>query len=248
MAVVGNEDVLGRLVMRARALIENAGDGDWNRESAEWQLAAAKWRRDLEDVGAVPEPFVLEPEIGVEAAVMRTIGAASTCWTEIRNAGVFDSGRAEQIGVTFLGWLSDWIRTREPSEQDPEVTQRVTSDVVRYAESAGGYRDDVIQTAGHVWQEELDQERGPLTGSQPPEAQEPQETRAGLDLGDDPDGDIEGYDGPQGRRGGYCHGSEPWHPYGTVTGCCAFGGREAAPEPEGGPVQSFWPETPGSTP
>lgn len=61
--------------------------------------------------------------------------------------------------------------------------------------------------------------------SQPAEAEEPQETRTAVDLGGDPDGDIEGYDGPLGRPGGYCHGSQPWHPYGTVAGCCAFGGR-----------------------
>lgn len=61
-----------------------------------------------------------------------------------------------------------------------------------------------------------------------PALQEPQGTRAGLDLGDDPDGDIEGYDGPLGRPGGYCHGSEPWHPYGTQPDCPACGRSAAA--------------------
>lgn len=67
----------------------------------------------------------------------------------------------------------------------------------------------------------------PVDEGQQTEAQDLQETRAGLDLGDDPDGDIEGYDGPLGRPGGYCHGTGQAptgpHPIGTLPGCPACG-------------------------
>lgn len=215
---------LEHLLHRCRALISNAGDGDWNRESGEWQLAAAGLLRDLDGLPA-PEPFSLESDLTVNAAVMRSLGAASTCWTEIRQAGVFDSDRVLQVGAELLRWLRDRDRGEAAQvwpETDPEATQAIdaaaiTSGVLmtpvgdsgRYAVSEpryygpGGEVSDPAQGA----RVEVSVEHGarvfdvdgrqvaPLT---------PEQQAAAMD----PDGDLEGYDGPMGRPGGYCFGKD----------------------------------------
>lgn len=197
--VVGNRAELEQLLNRARALISNAGDGDWNRESAEWQLAAAELLRDM-DGRATPDPFVLEQELTPEAAVMRTIGAASTCWTEIRHAGVFDSTRAQQIGEELLRWLRHRYEQPEAGwpEQDPESTQAIDAAAITggtLSAPVDGARVEVNVEHGVRAFDVHGQQVAPMT---------PEQQQAALD----PDGDLEGYDGPTGRPGGYCFGPD----------------------------------------
>jgi len=42
------------------------------------------------------------PEERVRSAVFQALGAASTCWDSLREAGVFDSTRALEIGNALL--------------------------------------------------------------------------------------------------------------------------------------------------
>lgn len=56
----------GELLERAWGIIANAGEGSWDRESAEWRGAAARWREDyfaafLPGVMTPATPFLSEP-------------------------------------------------------------------------------------------------------------------------------------------------------------------------------------------
>jgi hypothetical protein len=171
---------LEHLLNRARKLIGNAGGGDWNRESGEWQLAAAELMRDLDARERVVEAFVLEPDLTVEQAVMRALGAASTCWTEIRHAGVFDDAHAARIGAELVSWIRAHADTGETYRveswpgADADTTQQISADAIV---------------------------SGTLPGM-------PELTAAQVAAAQDPDGDLEGYDGPMGKPGGYCRGTD----------------------------------------
>lgn len=44
-------------------------------------------------------------ELGLEDVVFQALGGASTCWSSIEDAGVFDSNRAKEIGDLLVEWL-----------------------------------------------------------------------------------------------------------------------------------------------
>ena len=59
--------------------------------------------------------------------IFQALGAASVCWGSIKDAGVFDSGRAKQIGNELLSELE-----AQPSE--PRLTVDQIMEVVRKAD------------------------------------------------------------------------------------------------------------------
>lgn len=77
-----------------------------------------------------PWTFTVRPEETLDdltlfGAVGQAVGGASTCWSDIRNAGVFDSERAADIANTLEEWIehryvptllmaySRWLMTAE---------------------------------------------------------------------------------------------------------------------------------------
>lgn len=45
--------------------------------------------------------------------VYLAIGQASTCWTDLGNAGVFDSGRATTIAEDLIGKITAYIEIKK---------------------------------------------------------------------------------------------------------------------------------------
>jgi hypothetical protein len=190
--VVDRVAEMEHLLARCRALISNAGDGDWNRESGEWQLAAAELLRDM-DGGPDPQAFYLEPELTLLQAVMRSLGAASTCWTEVRHAGIFDSTRAREIGNELVRWLRrDQGQGESWPQEDPEVTQQIRAEDVLPVREPGASLPDPNEP------EDYDGHVAYVTGRSP-----------GLDGVTYVDGTRDTpQQGKQGRLGGYCFGKD----------------------------------------
>lgn len=117
-----DQETQRRMLERAAQLIDGAGGGDWNREEADWQLAAAEWKKDLESLHARPDPFVLEDNLTPREAVQRAVGAASMCWEHPGGAGVFDTDRAAHIARTLVSWLR-----RHPADDSKDLVARAWS-------------------------------------------------------------------------------------------------------------------------
>lgn len=232
-----------RLLNRAGSLIDGAGGGDWNREEPDWQLAAAAWKRDLQAMHEPTPVFELEPGLPAVTAVMRALGAASSCWSDLRGAGEFDSTRAEQIGQTLLAHLRAY-----PADSSRDLVARAWHLLRQVPENAAGPEFEAeahqlgSEIAAHGWflpQEPVDPTE-PISVEQvyastvaatvdvdgQEYAVEVTNGATRIDLGDDPDGDIAGYDGPMGKPGGYCttrsENAEPHLP-GTVADCPTCG-------------------------
>jgi hypothetical protein len=56
--------------------------------------------------------YVNEEETPFEANVFQVIGAASTCWTNMEGAGIFDDAMAAQIGEGLLEVFESYARSR----------------------------------------------------------------------------------------------------------------------------------------
>lgn len=301
------------MLERAAQLIDNAGGGNWNREEADWQLRAAEWKKDLANLSAQPDPFVLEDDLTPREAVQRSVGAASMCWANPGGAGEFDTDRASYIARTLVSWLR-----RHPADDSRDLVARAWHLLRQVPENmvlppweqqahqlgadirAHGWfpqRDDpdqqplALEDTGpptQQWPAEYVVDGGPvsadrlvaftsgeqdtvvdaevvdpdLVDSGPrrpmlPAAYPRQEPSGGYptapgspDLGDDPDGDLDGYDGPApGQEGGYCsfNGATP-HPRGTRPGCdgCGHQYQPPAKADHGFPAEQLFVDRGGS--
>lgn len=77
----------------------------------------------VEDAGSAVAP---PARLGVERAtelVFGALGAASTCWSDMRGAGVFDDRRARQVGLDLLTALGYDVAV-EQVEGQPEPVER----------------------------------------------------------------------------------------------------------------------------
>lgn len=70
--------------------------------------------------------------LSLDSAVFQALGAASTCWDSLRQAGVFDSTRAKAIGDRLL----EFIRTERADAAIVELLERVRT---RCPACAAGY-------------------------------------------------------------------------------------------------------------
>lgn len=259
-------EALLRLVDRATKLIDDAGGGDWNREESDWQLRAAEWKRDRENLTARPGRFVLEDDLTPMQAALQAMGAASMCWENPGGAGIFDAEQASRIAQELVSWLRRhpaddtkdlvaraWRLLRRVPEgtvlppweldahqlgadiaargwvqrADPEQVGLALDDTQRwpavYSDPDGGMADRLtayVSNADTVVAPVVDDQKRPMLPASYPRA-EPVELAAAADapdLGDDPDGDVEGYDGP--APGEWCeyNGANP-HPTGSRPGC-----------------------------
>lgn len=52
----------------------------------------------------------------LQAVVFQALGAASSCWGNLRGAGTFESDRAKAIGDDVCRWLSEQIGSSDKAE------------------------------------------------------------------------------------------------------------------------------------
>lgn len=52
----------------------------------------------------------------LQAVVFQALGAASSCWDNLRGAGTFESGRAKAIGDDVYRWLTEQIGSNDKAE------------------------------------------------------------------------------------------------------------------------------------
>jgi hypothetical protein len=153
--------------------------------------------------------YKIEDGTQLDEAVGVAIGAASTCWETLDTAGVFDSTRAGEIAEELIaairdGRVRDGQATVKVSRWVPIAEAIRSFDWGNYAanssleEGLRGLEGDrfVEPLARHIRERMQGSRWQPLDVNGSGGAAFIAPRTPGPDLGDDPDGDIEGYDGP----------------------------------------------------
>lgn len=69
-----------------------------------------------------------ERELDLIDVVFQALGGASSCWSNLEDAGVFDSSRAKEIGDLLIEWLKEHPESiYDTPDESQDLTRRLHS-------------------------------------------------------------------------------------------------------------------------